>query len=209
MAGAIKQEASMSVKTPDPEIPLYEPAVLAEETLSAEDFVRPISTKRILEKICAVVEKEAPVCEPLLTRRVVQSFGIARAGSRIQNRMTQILNNAELNRTQSDGQLVFWKTGQDPESYTGFRASSGEKTKREVRDVPVLEAANAICQVVYDQISLPEDDLIREAARMMGYNRLGSVVTELFRKAILCAKGQGRIEIASNGNWILKPSKKG
>lgn len=60
-----------------------------------------------------------------------------------------------------------------------------------------------------DQISLPEDDLIREAARMMGYNRLGSVVTELFRKAILCAKGQGRIEIASNGNWILKPSKKG
>ena len=209
VAGAIKQEASMSVKTPDPEIPLYEPAVLAEETLSAEDFVRPISTKRILEKICAVVEKEAPVCEPLLTRRVVQSFGIARAGSRIQNRMTQILNNAELNRTQSDGQLVFWKTGQDPESYTGFRASSGEKTKREVRDVPVLEAANAICQVVYDQISLPEDDLIREAARMMGYNRLGSVVTELFRKAILCAKGQGRIEIASNGNWILKPSKKG
>ena len=209
VAGAIKQEASMSVKTPDPEIPLYEPAVLAEETLSAEDFVRPISTKRILEKICAVVEKEAPVCEPLLTRRVVQSFGIARAGSRIQNRMTQILNNAELNRTQSDGQLVFWKTGQEPESYTGFRASSGEKTKREVRDVPVLEAANAICQVLYDQISLPEDDLIREAARMMGYNRLGSVVTELFRKAILCAKGQGRIEIASNGNWILKPSKKG
>ena len=209
VAGAIKQEASMSVKTPDPEIPLYEPAVLAEETLSAEDFVRPISTKRILEKICAVVEKEAPVCEPLLTRRVVQSFGIARAGSRIQNRMTQILNNAELNRTQSDGQLVFWKTGQDPESYTGFRASSGEKTKREARDVPVLEAANAICQVLYDQISLPEDDLIREAARMMGYNRLGSVVTELFRKAILCAKGQGRIEIASNGNWILKPSKKG
>ncbi len=209
VAGAIKQEASMSVKTPDPEIPLYEPAVLAEETLSAEDFVRPISTKRILEKICAVIEKEAPVCEPLLTRRVVQSFGIARAGSRIQNRMTQILNNAELNRTQSDGQLVFWKTGQDPESYTGFRASSGEKTKREARDVPVLEAANAICQVLYDQISLPEDDLIREAARMMGYNRLGSVVTELFRKAILCAKGQGRIEIASNGNWILKPSKKG
>ena len=129
-SGRSDQAGSFHVcETPDPEIPLYEPAVLAEETLSAEDFVRPISTKRILEKICAVIEKEAPVCEPLLTRRVVQSFGIARAGSRIQNRMTQILNNAELNRTQSDGQLVFWKTGQDPESYTGFRASSGEKDK--------------------------------------------------------------------------------
>lgn len=189
-------------------IPLYEPTALKEEVVSAEDFIQPIYTRRIQEKICRVIEKEAPVCESLLMRRVVQSFGIARAGNRIQSRMTQIMNNTGLNCTRSDGQLVFWKTGQTPETYTGFRASGEGKAKREARDVPVQEAANAICRVLYEQISLLEEDLIREAARLMGYNRLGSVVTELFQKAILSAKRQGRIELAPNGNWILKQAKR-
>ena len=201
-------EKSVSTAPKAPEIPLYEPAALKEEVVSAEDFIQPRYTRRIQEKICRVIEKEAPVCESLLTRRVVQSFGIARAGNRIQSRMTQIMSNTGLNCTKSDGQLVFWKTGQTPESYTGFRASGEGKAKREARDVPVQEAANAICRVLYEQISLLEEDLIREAARSMGYSRLGSVVTELFQKAILSAKRQGRIELAPNGNWILKQAKR-
>ena len=210
VAGNVKRMVEKSVSTAPkaPEIPLYEPAVLKEEVVSAEDFVQPRYTKQIQEKICRVIEKEAPVCESLLTRRVVQSFGIARAGNRIQSRMTQIMSNTGLNCTKSDGQLVFWKTGQTPESYTGFRASGEGKAKREARDVPVQEAANAICRVLYEQISLLEEDLIREAARSMGYSRLGSVVTELFQKAILSAKRQGRIELAPNGNWILKQAKR-
>lgn len=187
-----------------PEIPLYEPTALQEEMVSPEDFIQPIYTRRIWEKIQRVIDKESPVCESLLTRRVVQSFGIARTGSRIQGRMTQILGGMDLNRTSEDGQIVFWRASQMPEHYIEFRASGSEKARREARDVPVREAANAICRVLDEQISLLEDDLIREAAKLMGYNRLGSVVTELFHKAILSAKRQGRIEIASNGNWILK-----
>ncbi len=210
VAGNVKRMVEKSVSTAPKalEIPLYEPAALKEEVVSAEDFIQPRYTRRIQEKICRVIEKEAPVCEPLLTRRVIQSFGIARAGNRIQSRMTQIMSNTGLNCTKSDGQLVFWKTGQTPESYTGFRASGEGKAKREARDVPVQEAANAICRVLYEQISLLEEDLIHEAARSMGYSRLGSVVTELFQKAILSAKRQGRIELAPNGNWILKQAKR-
>lgn len=184
-------------------IPLYEPASLKGEVLSAEDFVQPIYTQRIKEKVQRVIMKEAPICESLLIRRVVQSFGIMRAGSRIQNRMTQILSSAGFACVVSDDQCVFWRTKQEPELYSGFRASGAENAKREARDVPVREASNAICRVLYEQISLLEDDLIREAARLMGYTRSGSIVTELFHKAILCAKRQGRIELASNGNWIL------
>lgn len=148
------------------------------------------------------------MCEALLIRRVVQSFGISRTGSRIQSRMTQILSGTGLNCTREDGQLVFWKPGQKPESYTGFRASGAEESRREARDVPIQEASNAICRVLDEQVSLLEEDLIREAARLMGYSRLGSVVTQLFQRAILIAKRQGRIELAPNGNWILKQQKR-
>lgn len=148
------------------------------------------------------------MCEALLIRRVVQSFGISRTGSRLQNRMTQILSGMELNCTKEDGQIVFWRANQMPEHYIEFRASGTGTAKREARDVPVQEASNAICRVLDEQISLLEEDLIREAAKLMGYTRSGSVVTELFQKAIFSAKRQGRIELAANGNWILKQQKK-
>lgn len=191
------------------EIPLYKPAALQEETLAPEDFIQPIQTRRIQEKIRCVIEQEAPVCETLLVRRVVQSFGISRTGSRIQSRMTQILSGMGLNCTEENGQIVFWRANQMPEHYIEFRASGTETAKREARDVPVQEASNAICRVLDEQISLLEEDLIREAAKLMGYARLGSVVTELFRMAILSAKRQGRIELAANGNWILMQPKRG
>ena len=149
------------------------------------------------------------MCEALLIRRVVQSFGIARTGSRIQSRMTQILSSMGLNCTKEDGQLVFWKAGQKSERYAEFRASGAEAARREAREVPVREASNAICRVLDDQVSLLEEDLIREAAKLMGYNRLGSVVMQLFQGAILCAKRQGRIELAANGNWVLVQPKRG
>lgn len=83
------------------------------------------------------------MCETLLVRRVVQSFGIARTGSRIQNRMTQILSSMGLNCTRENGQLVFWKVGQKPESCTGFRVSGTEESNREARDVPVQRISQA------------------------------------------------------------------
>lgn len=210
VAGSVNRtpEIPISAAPKVPEIPLYEPALLREEVLSPEDFIQPMYTRRIQEKIQSVIQKEAPVCEALLIRRVVQSFGISRTGSRIQSRMTQILSGTGLNCTREDGQLVFWKPGQKPESYTGFRASGAEESRREARDVPIQEASNAICRVLDEQVSLLEEDLIREAARLMGYSRLGSVVTQLFQRAILIAKRQGRIELAPNGNWILKQQKR-
>ena len=209
VAGNANRAPEMLAVSEAPGIPLYEPANLQAETLSPEEFIRPIYAGRIQEKIRCVIEQEAPVCETLLVRRVVQSFGISRTGNRIQSRMAQILSSMGLNCTKEDGQQVFWKAGQKPENYTGFRTSGVEAARREAREVPVREASNAICRVLDEQVSLLEEDLIREAARLMGYNRLGSVVTQLFQNAILCAKRQGQIELAANGNWILAQPKRG
>lgn len=192
--------------TPPSGISLYEPALLKEETLTSEDFLQPIHTNQIQKKILCVIEKEAPVCEALLMRRVVQSFGIMRMGSRIQARMTQILSGMSLNCTRADDQLVFWKAAPDPNNYTGVRANGTGEARRDIQDVPIREAENAIVHVLEEQAGLPEDNLIREAAKLMGYSRLGNTVRGIFYKALVSAGQQDRIECASNGNWILKQS---
>jgi len=58
--------------------------------------------------------------------------------------------------------------------------------KRDAREVPIQEASNAICRVLYERVGLFEGDLIREAARQMGYTRSSSAVTELLQSNSMC-----------------------
>ena len=52
-----------------------------------------------------------------------------------------------------------------------------------------------------EQISLSQEDLIREGAKLLGFNRLGSSITKLMEYAIAYNKEKGRIVVGTNGNW--------
>jgi hypothetical protein len=117
--------------------------------------------------------------------------------------MKTVLNSMNLNYSVYDNQRFFWTSEQKADEYENFRASGEDEAKRDARDVPIQEAANAVCYILYSQISLLTEDLIRESAKIMGYTRLGSVVSQVFNNAIDYAKSQGRIELAANGKWIL------
>lgn len=184
----------------------YVAAVLEQTALSADEFVQPANLKTIRQRIETVLECEAPICESLLIRRVVQSFGITRSGSRIQNHMTAIIDSLKLHTTQQEGDRVFWQTNQLPEQYFRIRRNGEGINKRDVREIPVQEASNAVCAVLYEQISMSHDDLVREAAKLMNYTRLGSNVTQTFETAIGYADSIGLLILEDNGSCRLSDS---
>ena len=175
--------------------------------ITPEDFVSPANAGKIRKKIQAVIEAEAPVSEGLLTRKVVQSFGITRSGSRIQNYITSLYLSMKLKSTIQNADRFFWKPEQEEKSYAGLRVNGEGDNKRDVRDIPMQEAANAVCLVLYDQISMSHGDLVKEAAKMMGYTRSGNNVTSVFEAAIQYADTAGWLMLDSNGN--CKPSEGG
>ncbi|MBR6487011.1 MAG: DUF3320 domain-containing protein, partial [Lachnospiraceae bacterium] len=67
--------------------------------------------------VLTVLANESPISETLLTRRVVQSYSIARAGSRIQSFMSGIFKSMNLKYTTQGGERFFWKASQDPYTY--------------------------------------------------------------------------------------------
>lgn len=173
--------------------------------MTADRFIDPYygNHAKVAERILDVLDQEAPISESLLTRRVVQSFSIARSGSRIQQYMTGIYKSLKLSYTVQDGEKIYWKHSQDPNTYSEFRANGEGDNKRDAKDIPVQEAANAVCRALEDQFSLSNDDLIRSAANLMGISRIGSAVSTLFQNGITLAEKSGRIQKADNGNWIL------
>ena len=195
---AFKISAGYHVQTPKtaPSAPTYHIAQLPARYLSSEEYLLPEHSPMLKRLFAQVLEVEAPISEGMLTRRVLQSLGIARAGSRIQAYTAMLLRDMQVRSTIQDGQCFYWESAQTPEAYQGFRVSDGI---RDAKDVPVQEAANAVCQVLTEQIGLPRADLIRETAKLLGYTRSGNVVVSMAQGGIQLALDTGRISESQDG----------
>ncbi len=189
--------------TPVDDHQVYAPVALKEDSVSAEDFLLPKYAAAIRKKILRVLEHEAPISASVLTKRILQSYGIARAGSRIQSYLEGIYRSLALKTTRQGSELFYWDAEQDPEEYFTFRASGSEETRREPKDIPVQEAAAAAVQALTEQISLSNEDLVREAGKLLGYPRTGSAIAALLSEGIRYAQWKGKILTAANGNWVL------
>ncbi len=183
--------------------PSYTAMVFPAAVLSAENFLEPRYEKAIRQRIEQVIKAEAPISAGLLTRRVVQSYGIARAGSRLQAHMTGLLAKMALN---VDAQDFYWRKNQEPEAWPGFRINGTDEDHRDVRELPVQEVSNAICTVLYEQISMIQEDLLREAAKQLGYTRLGGNVLATLETGLEYAQAHFFVERNDHGAFLLTGS---
>jgi hypothetical protein len=185
---------------------LFAPATLAVTPMTAEELTEPKNKRGIQKKIGAILAAEAPVSLPALTKRLVQSYGITRAGSRIQSHLHTVLEAMALPSTVQDGIPFYWQTEQNPELYFGLRVSGEGDSRREIRDIAIQEIANAIYLVLYEQIGMRQDDLLRQAAGKLGYTRLGSQLLPALELGIACALEQSGITEDANGTFVLTAS---
>ena len=184
----------------------YTAAELKSIALTNDDFVQPACKKMIKDAIREVIEREAPVSEARLTRRVIQSFGITRSTAKIQTHLTQIIDSLELQSTIQYEDRFIWSKQQIPEEYTLIRTNGEGESKRDVREIPLQEAANAVCLVLHEQISMSHDDLVKESAKLMNFTRVTANVSAAFDAAIQFADAKGFLSIDENGNHKLSES---
>ena len=189
--------------TPIKSAPIYEAVTVPTKFMPADAFIEPWNEQDILEKIQLVINAEAPISLSLLTKRVVQSYGIARAGSRIQSHLNTLLQKLSPQNTTQNDAVFYWKKDQNPDAYMGFRVSGDGDNRRDIQDVPVQEVANAIYTVLYEQISMESDDLLRETANKLGYTRLGNNVLSALKLGIQYAQKHDGITTGTNGTFIL------
>jgi hypothetical protein len=172
---------------------------------SSEDFLLYSNTQKIKDQIKQVLEIEAPLMRNLLAKRVLSAWGISKLGTRINAHFEWLLNDSVLNETKFDDSRVFWNDTLNPDSYTGYRVSTVNGQKRDPDDLPPEEIANGIREILSHQISLPNDELVREASRLFGFARSGSNVENAMKKGIkkailngLITDKDGRLIIIEN-----------
>lgn len=161
-----------------------------------EDFFMPNNRPRIMNQIQQVLKHESPVSRELLCKRVLDAWGIGRMGSKIAAHLDQLIGQLNIKTTRHSGAVYLWAPEHDPASYDIYRTTDDAAAKREADDLPPEEIANAVHDILRSQISLPRQDLAREAARVFGYAQLGSKIKIAMESGIDHAvqRGLARLE---------------
>ncbi len=157
----------------------YHASVLPPVRATAEQFHDRLYTQKIAEQLAHVVKLESPISRNLLYRRVLNAWGIKRLGPRIDVRFDAIVPHLSCRQTTQNGTVFYWHPSQAPNSLDYFRVASDEKERRDAEDLPVEEVAAAVRYVLETQISLPKPQLIRELAKVFGYQRTGSMLEQV------------------------------
>jgi len=134
--------------------------------------------------VLKIVQIEGPICTDEVARRVASSFGRKSAGSRIVAATTAALHHAM--RGNGDLRLRddFWFTheqGQEP-PVRDRSAESGATAKADALSPMEIRAALRIAEE--DSPGSSAEDLVRGAARLMGFRRVGTDLQQRLRASL-------------------------
>jgi very-short-patch-repair endonuclease len=169
----------------EPVLPVYEPFVVRDIKGTPDDFYDVKSDRSIRELIEAVVSKEGPVSLELLARRVAEHWAVGRVTGRAVRRVEELCGKANVIVAREADGVYLWNPDQDPETFEIFRvAGEADNSKRDAEQLPPQEVANAALHVLEQNVSMPVMDLVRETARLFGYQRTGPAVEKAMRSGI-------------------------
>jgi hypothetical protein len=180
---AVQPLTGVTTKKPD-HMEEYRPYTVPRTGLPSDEFYSTNHTQTLCKQITDTIEHEGPISKQQLYKRVLQAWGISRAGSRIERRMDEVFAKLQLTKTEHDQTVFFWPKSIDPHTYAKFRVSLQESERRNAEDLPPEEISNAVKHVLIGQISLPREDLLKETVKLLGYQRSGTSLDKVVRSGI-------------------------
>lgn len=177
----------------------YEKTILEERCVKAEDILSGALDEEIRSRFLQVIEKESPIVEALLCKRMLNSLSIAKMGCRLEEHLRPLLSALPVRTTIEGGNRVYWK---DDNAISYFRTSSSEL--RYSYQIPVSEAVNAILLALENcDHKMGRSELIQAFAENLDYQKKGSQVQLLFTQALKAGVDSGSIKSTKNYRYYI------
>lgn len=142
----------------------------------------------IKQQIQSVVDREAPISKSLLYKKVLQAWNTSRAGARLDKHLEGIIK--EMNIVQTiHHQPFYWSNNTTLDYYR-----SNDIEKRIMEDIAPEEVLVALQEVVTNNLSIEEAELLRYLARTFGFAKVGKQIDTILRYVIDRAVQQGKVK---------------
>lgn len=149
----------------------------------------------LFEDISAIVNQEAPIHFQLLCNRICEIYVLNKAGARIMEIIKRVLKDPAYRKYfVNRGDFIYPLSNRKIKPRT---THSAEKP-RPIEWVAIEELAAAAEWLLEIEFGIPRDALIRETARIMGYERSSDNVKARLNKAINFLLKEGRVKDSSS-----------
>jgi len=142
----------------------------------------------IKQQIQSLVDTEAPISKSLLYKKVLQAWNISRAGARLDKHLEGIIK--EMNVVETTHHQPFYSNNSTILNY--YRCNDIEK--RNIEDIAPEEVIVALQEVVTNNLSIEEAELLRYLARTFGFAKVGKQIDTILRYVIDTAVQQGKVK---------------
>lgn len=142
----------------------------------------------IKQQIQSLVDTEVPISKSLLYKKVLQVWNTSRAGARLDKHLEGIIK--EMNLVQTIHHQPFYWNNSTTLDY--YRINDIEK--RNMEDIAPEEILVALKEVVTNNLSIEEAELLRYLARTFGFAKVGKQIDTILRYVIDTAEKQGIVK---------------
>ena len=154
--------------------------------------------ERYAKIIKSILKDEQPATESYLCKRFAKAIGFGHAGANVQRAVSFALSSLYQDPLSIDGIYSFWLDEKSAIDYKSYRAPS----PRSITEIPTIEIANAIKEVIYEEFSLPKDKIPTIAARKLGFSSAGAKICDIINKTIGLLE-KNSVVVITNGSVPL------
>ncbi len=129
------------------------------------------STTTLTQHLVLAVEAEGPIPEMVLFRRVARAWGLERTGSRIVERLRNLIPR-DIKRTSEGGNAFYWPKDSKPDTWGDCRVCDhNEASRRHTDDVCLEELSGLALHAIKHAGASPRPDIARSVCRLLGMAR--------------------------------------
>jgi very-short-patch-repair endonuclease len=177
------------------EMEIYRMAVLQRPNIRWLDFYDGRAKRHIRQMILELVRVEGPISLKAVARRITELWGFSRISDNAVRRIRELIPRQKVRLVEDSGGEFLWPVDLAPEEYRCFRVPGDGAGHRVVKDLPLVEIGNAAIHVLEANLSAPQKDLVREVARLFGFQRAGKQIAHRIQEAIEVLEQRGIVEL--------------
>ena len=143
-----------------------------------------------------VLQREQPVTLGYLCKHVARLLGFGHVGNIIMGAVTNSANAFYRAPMEFDSEPTYWLDEASARNFKGYRAPS----PRAITEVPAVELAQVVQEVVEEEFSLQREQIAGLVARKLGFGSTGSKINAVVNAVIDNMISSGRLQ--QNGNAV-------
>ncbi|MBO4659744.1 MAG: DUF4011 domain-containing protein [Prevotella sp.] len=123
--------------------------------------------RQIAADLQTIIAREQPVTYSYLQGRIRQIYGQSRMTDRLKHIIDTEVSKSYIDPSSAPDDPTIWMDAKSAQGYKNYRKANG----REPEQIPTREIKNLLRMAVSQQLSLSHEDLLRQAAKLLGFAR--------------------------------------